>query len=93
MPDWIGYVASAIGSSAATWGGLRLTSRRDKTTAEQSLIDQLQEELARYRKATDARLDKLERENQQYRRYVFELIDHGRAHGVEPLPWPADLPR
>ena len=61
--------------------------------AEDSLVSQLQKELERYREATDKRLERLETENTAYRRYVFDLIDHGHASGIKPLPWPSDIPR
>jgi hypothetical protein len=57
------------------------------------MIDQLQEELARYRKATDARLDRLEAENRGYRAFIGVQRDHMAQHGI-PLPdWPEGLPR
>lgn len=64
-----------------------------KATAEQLMIDQLQEELAGYRHATDERLDRLERENRAYRSFIFVQRDHMVDNGVKPPPWPADIPR
>lgn len=64
-----------------------------KKSAEESLIDQLQEELARYREQTDSRLERLERENQSYRDFIFVQRDHMVEHGVKPPPWPNTLPR
>jgi len=93
MPDWLRELLIAgIGLVLGVVGAL-LTGKRDKRSAESTLIDQLQEELAGYRSATDKRLDKLEAENAAYRRYVFALIDHGDANGIERLPWPNELPR
>lgn len=64
-----------------------------KKSAEESLIDQLQEELARYRAQTDVRLEKLELENRAYRQFLFVQRDHMLEHGVTPPPWPDTLPR
>lgn len=68
-------------------------SQAAKKTAEESLIDQLQEELARYRERTDQRLERLERENQEYRKFIFVQRDHMLQQGVTPPPWPDTLPR
>lgn len=62
-------------------------------TSEQIFIDNLQDELARYREATDQRLDKLEAENTAYRAFIFVQRDHMREHGLTPPAWPANLPR
>lgn len=93
MPDW--FNVAITGAIAFVLGiiGTILTGKRDKRSAESTLIDQLQEELAGYRKTTNARLDKLEAENAGYRRFVFALIDHGDANGLDRLPWPNELPR
>ena len=64
-----------------------------KQSAEQSMIDQLQEELQRYRKQTDERLERLESENRAYRDFIFIQRDHMKNHGVIPPPWPDTLPR
>lgn len=95
MAEWIGYVIALVVGGAGGGGlaGAVLTSKRDKKSAENQLIDQLQDELARFRSQTDARLEKLERENVAYRKYLFEQFDHMVAHGVQPLPWPETLPR
>lgn len=71
----------------------RAASEAAKKSSEESLIDQLQEELSRYRQQTDRRLETLEKENLAYRRFIVLQRDHMRAHGVEPPPWPDDLPR
>ena len=64
-----------------------------KQSAEQSLIDQLQEELKRFRTATDRRLEALEHENRAYRDFIFLQRDHMETRGVTPPPWPKGLPR
>lgn len=64
-----------------------------ETSAQDKLIDQLQEELGRYRERTDKRLDSLEAENRGYRAFIGIQRDHMAAHGI-PLPdWPEGLPR
>lgn len=93
MPEWINNALWLGGGGLVAWLTLFLTGRRDRKSAENQLIDQLQEELTRFRVQTDARLLKLETENTAYRRYVFQLIDHSNAHGLTPLPWPDDIPR
>lgn len=93
MPEWINNALWLGGGGLVAWLTLILTGRRDRKSAENVLIDQLQEELQRYRAETDRRLEKLERENNAYRRFVFALIDHSNTHGITPLPWPDDLPR
>jgi len=93
MPEWISNALWLGGGGLVAWLTLILTGRRDRKSSENQLIDQLQEELTRFRVQTDARLLKLETENTAYRRYVFQLIDHSNAHGITPLPWPDDIPR
>ena len=93
MPDWISNALWLGGGGIIAWLTLILTGRRDKKSAENLLIDQLQEELSRFREQTERRLTTLETENNAYRRYVFQLIDHSNAHGIQPLPWPDDIPR
>jgi len=93
MPEWLTTVLSIAAAFILGIVGTLLTGKKDKRSAESTLIDQLQEELAGYRSATDKRLDKLEAENAAYRRYVFALIDHSDSHGIERLPWPNELPR
>ena len=93
IPEWISNALWLGGGGLAAWATLALTGRRDRKSAENQLIDQLQEELTRFRVKTDERLLKLETENTAYRRYVFQLIDHTNAHVLTPLPWPDDIPR
>ena len=93
FPQWIANALYVGGGGLLAWLTLLLTGKRDRKSAENQLIDQLQEELTRFRVQTDARLKRLEQENTAYRRYVFQLIDHSNAHGITPLPWPEDIPR
>jgi hypothetical protein len=62
-------------------------------TAQNLLIDQLQEELKRFRERTDARLAKLEAENTAYRRALLEHRDYMLDHNLQPPTWPIDIPR
>ena len=93
MPEWISNALYLGGGGLLAWVTLLVTGRRDRKSAEHQLIDQLQDELARFRSQTDARLEKLETENTAYRKYLFEQIEHMHLHGVTPLPWPDNLPR
>ena len=93
IPDWISNALWLGGGGIIAWLTLVLTGRRDRKSAENQLIDQLQEELKDFRQQTNERLQKLEMENTAYRRYVFQLLDHINVSGITPLPWPADIPR
>lgn len=62
-------------------------------TAQNLLIDQLQEELKRFRARTDERLSKLEAENTAYRRALIEHRDYMVDHQLQPPTWPVDIPR
>jgi hypothetical protein len=93
MPDWISNALYLGGGGILAWLTLLVTGRRDRKSAENQLIDQLQEELTQFRVQTNERLQLLEKENSAYRRYVFQLIDHINASGFVPLPWPDDIPR
>jgi hypothetical protein len=100
VPEWISNALWLGGGGLVAWLTLILTGRRDRKSSENQLIDQLQEELSRFRaqtekraEETERRLVSLEKENTGYRRYVFQLIDHANAHGINPLPWPDDIPR
>ena len=64
-----------------------------KRSSEEVLIDQLQEELARFRDATDKRLEKLELENREYRRFLFIHRDLLADNGLPSPPWPDTIPR
>lgn len=96
-------IVALIGASAVlcTGGGAwlghilasRTAARAHKTTAEHQMIDQLQEELSRYRERTDKRLDALESENRAYRSFIGVQRDHMAEHGIPLPPWPEGLPR
>ena len=89
----IGSIIAARAQRRVAGIAATAASEAAKKTAEESLIDQLQEELTRYRKQTDSRLERLERENQAYRDFIFVQRDHMVEHGVKPPPWPDTLPR
>ena len=93
MPEWISNALYLGGGGLLAWITLLVTGRRDRRSAENQMIDQLQEELKRYRDTTDDRLAKLELEYTSARRYVFVLIQQMTDHGITPEPWPNDLPR
>lgn len=97
-------VAGVILTAIGVFVGHAVADRRSKreakvdavvaeTSAQDKLIDQLQEELGRYRERTDKRLDSLEADNRGYRAFIGVQRDHMAAHGI-PLPdWPDGLPR
>lgn len=93
----IGGAALLLGTGGGAWLGhilaSRTAARAHKTTAEHQMIDQLQEELTRYRDRTDKRLDALELENRGYRAFIGVQRDHMAAHGIPLPPWPEGLPR
>lgn len=76
------------------------TVKTSEDSAQEKLIDQLQEELVRYRSENDRRVERLERdvqvlhqENRGYRAFIGVQRDHMALHNV-PLPdWPEGLPR
>jgi Zn-dependent alcohol dehydrogenase len=76
------------------------TVKASEDSAQDKLIDQLQEELVRYRSENDKRVERLEREvrvlheeNRGYRAFIGVQRDHMALHNV-PLPeWPEGLPR
>lgn len=109
--DIVMALIAAIGLLAGSWIGHRVAdrkSRRDaiaaaaatEATAADRLIDQLQEELSRYRDENDTRVlnlegkvDSLTEENRGYRAFIGVQRDHMAEHGI-PLPaWPDHLPR
>ena len=77
----VGDIAAKAATSAA------------KQSAEESLIDQLQEELDRFRKATDRRLEALEKENRAYRDFIFIHRDLMKQGNMVPPAWPETIPR
>lgn len=75
-------------------------AKRTHLDGNHMLIDQLQEELHRYRELNDARVANLEaqvqlleRENRGYRAFIGVQRDHMAAHGIPLPPWPEGLPR
>jgi Zn-dependent alcohol dehydrogenase len=76
------------------------TVKASEDSAQDKLIDQLQEELVRYRSENDKRVERLEREvrvlheeNRGYRAFIGVQRDHMALRNV-PLPeWPEGLPR
>lgn len=94
-------IAVAIVGSGGVWLGAISSGRAAKKSGENSLIDQLQEELTAYRveagrRATiqDERMERLERNNDGYRAHIYELRAHIWDQKEPPPPeWPADLPR
>lgn len=100
----IGVVVTAVVGGAGAVIGHRVADRKSKrdtevavvvaeTSGQDKLIDQLQEELKRYRDATDKRLDYLEAENRGYRAFIGIQRDHMAEHGIPLPPWPEGLPR
>lgn len=123
MPEWLGVALLSFGGTVLIVGGAivghllsaraqkrsaRIQSEATQATRENQLIDQLQEELGRYRESTDARAIEQDRRmnaledrngilverNDRYR----DLLHKHRAHIWDQLPppppeWPADLPR
>ncbi|MBC9953226.1 hypothetical protein ICM05_01005 [Leucobacter sp. cx-42] len=97
-------VAGAAGTALGSWltgraqaKGAKSTARAaikaSEDTAQDRLIDQLQEELTRYRERTDRRLDALETENRGYRAFIGVQRDHMAEHKIPLPPWPDGLPR
>lgn len=108
-------LTSIIGAVALLGGtlvGHRIAdrkSRRDATVAHQAtessaqnqLIDQLQEELAEHRRAQgdrmtaqDERMNRLERYSDGYRDHAHQLRSHiWDGKPPPPPPWPDGLPR
>lgn len=72
---------------------VRVAAAAAQNVSDNALIDQLQEELHRYRDATDQRLTKLEGENRAYRSFIFIQRDFMRAGGLTPPAWPDNIPR
>lgn len=101
MPQWLavalislgGIALTGLGAIGGTWITARTTAKASAKTAEHAMIDQLQEELKRYRERTDKRLDSLELENRGYRAFIGVQRDHMAEHGIPLPPWPDGLPR
>lgn len=76
------------------------TVKASEDSAQDKLIDQLQEELVRYRSENDKRVERLEREvrvlhqeNRDYRSFIGVQRDWMAEHGTPLPPWPEGLPR
>lgn len=74
--------------------------KTSEDSAQDRLIDQLQEELHSYRQNNDrqvkdlfSRVERLEEENRGYRAFIGVQRDHMAEHGIPLPPWPANLPR
>lgn len=115
MPEWFVPVLTLAGTALVVVGGVVgsiLTNRVGKRaaanaaiaaqkTGENALIDQLQEELGRYRSSNDARtteqdarMTRLDGLVDGYRAYIHELRAHIYDRKDPPPPaWPAHLPR
>lgn len=109
--SWLGFfgvvlvvLGGALGS-VLTYKVAGRTARSEgaeaQTKAENSLIDQLQEELKSYREdsgrratAQDERMNRLERLSDGYRDYAHVLRSHIFDRKAPPPPdWPDGLPR
>lgn len=88
-----GVVIGAVVSGRAQKRAAKVQAAANQSTAENALIDQLQEELVAFRAETQRRLDRLEEENRGYRAFIGVQRDHMAAHGIPLPPWPEGLPR
>jgi Flp pilus assembly protein TadB len=123
MPEWLGTALLALAGTgllagAAILGSLMTAKANKRATAvqveaaqasrENALIDQLQEELAGHREATNTRLvaqekrmnaqeertHEVTRERDAYRDHAHELRSHIWDGKPPPPPdWPTGLPR
>jgi len=109
MSEWlitalITLAVATIGASGVWLGAIlsnRTASKVVASTAENTLIDQLQEELRTYRddagrRATeqDARMNRLETNSDGYREHIYDLRSHIWDRKEPPPPeWPKGLPR
>jgi len=95
-----GVIIGTIVSARAQKRAAKVQAAANTNVAENKLIDQLQEELARYRDDNDRRVARLEvevqqltEENRGYRAFIGVQRDHMAAHGIPLPPWPEGLPR
>lgn len=102
-----GVALTAGGAFAGAWLVRRSSSeatqaqvKATEDSAQDKLIDQLQEELTRYRDDNDKRVERLENEvrelhleNRGYRAFIGVQRDHMAEHGIPLPPWPDGLPR
>lgn len=100
LSRWGTAVMAAVAGFAAALFTRRSAAEANSTTAQNLLIDQLQEELKGYRGQNDARVQRLEKQLEEllavvgaYRAFIGVQRDHMAEHGI-PLPaWPDNLPR
>lgn len=88
-----GIAVGALGQFVTAMLSTRTARKAGDDTAQDRLIDQLQQELERYRERTDKRLDELEVQVRGYRAFIGVQRDHMAEHGVPLPPWPDHLPR
>ena len=88
-----GIAVGALGQFVTAMLSARTARKAGDDTAQDRLIDQLQQELERYRERTDKRLDELEVQVRGYRAFIGVQRDHMAEHGVPLPPWPDHLPR
>jgi hypothetical protein len=82
IPDWISNALWLGGGGLTAWLTLSLTGRRDRKSAENQLIDQLQEQMH-----TQAmRLDLIEKRNVLLWQYNHALVNHIWAGKPPPPP-------
>lgn len=97
-------IAGAGGTALGAWlsgraqlKGVTATAeaavKTSEDTAQDKLINNLQEELERYRVRTDKRLDELEEQVRGYRAFIGVQRDHMAEHKIPLPPWPDGLPR
>lgn len=105
MAEW--FITSIVGlgiavvGSGGVWLGAISSGRAAKKSGENALIDQLQEELNRYRTAADARataqdqrMTRLDGLVDGYRQHAHRLHTHIlEDKGPPPPPWPTNLPQ
>jgi hypothetical protein len=82
IPDWISNALWLGGGGLAAWVTLVLTGRRDKKSAENQLIDQLQEQMH----TQSMRLDLIEKRNVLLWQYNHALVNHIWAGKPPPPP-------
>lgn len=99
--------ATAAAQTNAARAAAAAVVKTSEDSSQDKLIDQLQEELARYRSDSDQRattterrvelleekVERLTAENAGYRAFIGVQRDHMAEHGVPLPPWPQELPR
>ncbi|MCS4277708.1 hypothetical protein M2390_002917 [Mycetocola sp. BIGb0189] len=97
----VGAVVAAVFNYRAASETARAEAQQASMSASDTLINQLQEELTRYREdadrratAQDERMNRLESNSDGYRTYAHELRAHIFDGLGPPAPaWPDGLPR